>query len=559
MDDPAKRNHFPARGAIGFAGVLQFAVAKCTHNVRANWSVALLLVLLLVVCRISWAAEGLDKIRAAGKLVWGGDQEGGAPFVYPADDDPQRVEGLEVDLANLIAQHLGVRAEFFQGPWDKLPEFLTRGDIDLVLDGYEWTAIRGQRYASTIPYYIYDLQLLARADDPTLRDWGDLQILNGRKRRIAVLSASAAQDYLAAHFPDTVDVIAFDGSTDAMRAAELGTDGIDANLQDRPIWIYYAKGFPRLKPAGPPVGQGYYVGLVRHQETDLVREINAAILKSSQDGRLQKILEKYNLWNATQASRALTTDTEGRFVGASVPIPLGDDAQVSAETGEPTLYQAEHGWGVVRRRGGIIVKAAGMTAVLACISMPLAILAGLCLALVRLYGPRFAGVIATAWVELVRGTPLVLQLYVIFFLLPEIGISIPAFWSSVLGLAINYSAYEAEIYRAGLQAVPIGQMEAAVALGMSRIMALRRVILPQATRVVIPPVTNDFIALFKDTAVCSVISVVELSKQYYMQARSTGAIVELGLLTAFLYLLMSYPLSLLAARLERRLGGERRT
>ena len=129
---------------------------------------------------------------------------------------------------------------------------------------------------------------------------------------------------------------------------------------------------------------------------------------------------------------------------------------------------------------------------------------------------------------------------------------------AVAGLAINYSAYEAEIYRAGLQAIPKGQMEAALSLGMTRNLALRRIIIPQATRIVIPPVTNDFIALFKDTAVCSVITVVELSKEYYIQARNTGAIVELGILTAVLYLGMSYPLSLLAGRLERQHGKESR-
>ncbi|MEZ6089719.1 MAG: amino acid ABC transporter permease/ATP-binding protein [Pirellulaceae bacterium] len=176
--------------------------------------------------------------------------------------------------------------------------------------------------------------------------------------------------------------------------------------------------------------------------------------------------------------------------------------------------------------------------------MPLAVIAGLMLALVRQYGPKVFAWFASIYIELVRGTPLVLQLYVIFFLLPEIGISIHAFWAAVMGLAINYSAYEAEIYRAGLQAIPRGQMEAALSLGMSRNLAVRRVIIPQATRLVIPPVTNDFIALFKDTAVCSVITVVEVSKEYYIQARSTGAIVELGILTAFLYLAMSYPLSL---------------
>ena len=104
--------------------------------------------------------------------------------------------------------------------------------------------------------------------------------------------------------------------------------------------------------------------------------------------------------------------------------------------------------------------------------MPLAIAAGLAIALGRLYGPKWLRPPLGFYVEVVRGTPLVLQLYVIFFLLPEIGISLPALVAAILGLAINYSAYEAEIYRAGLQAIPRGQMEAALSLGMSRRLAL---------------------------------------------------------------------------------------
>ena len=125
----------------------------------------------------------------------------------------------------------------------------------------------------------------------------------------------------------------------------------------------------------------------------------------------------------------------------------------------------------------------------------------------------------------------------------------------MLALAVNYSAYEAEIFRLGLQAIPRGQMEAALSLGMSRFLAVRRIILPQAVRLVIPATANDFIALFKDTAVCSVIAVEELSKQYSMGAKSTGLFLEMAALTSVLYLLMSYPLSLLSRWLERRLKG----
>jgi polar amino acid transport system substrate-binding protein len=185
--------------------------------------------------------------------------------------------------------------------------------------------------------------------------------------------------------------------------------------------------------------------------------------------------------------------------------------------------------------------------------MPLAIVLGLLVALGRLYGPAPLRWLLVGYVELLRGTPLLLQLWFLYFVLPEFGIQIRAVYAGILGLAINYSAYEAEIYRAGLQAVPRGQMEAALALGMTPFLALRRVVVPQAMRIVVPAVTNDFIALFKDTSVCSVISVVELTTQYGIQRNDTNATIELAALTALLYLLMSLPLSHLAARLEKRL------
>ena len=154
------------------------------------------------------------------------------------------------------------------------------------------------------------------------------------------------------------------------------------------------------------------------------------------------------------------------------------------------------------------------------------------------------------YVEVLRGTPLMLQLYVLFS-----PAGAPPWIAGIRGLAINYSAYEAEIYRAGLQAIPVGQMEAALALGMSRTMALRRVIIPQAVRIVIPPVTNDFIALFKDTSVCSVITLVELTKQYSILANSTGGVIEFAMATAVLYMAMSVPLSWFSRWSERKLGG----
>jgi len=183
----------------------------------------------------------------------------------------------------------------------------------------------------------------------------------------------------------------------------------------------------------------------------------------------------------------------------------------------------------------------------------------------RMYGPWPVRALLTAYVEVLRGTPLLLQMYVWFFLIPNLvrqlggdelaqWFSAAPFYVGVFGLAINYSAAEAENYRAGLQAIPRGQMEAALALGMTPLTAIRRIVLPQAFRIVIPPVTNDFIALFKDTSICSMILITELTGLYYQYKFDRELVLQLALTIALIYLLISYPLSVLASRLERRLS-----
>ncbi len=513
---------------------------------HASWILPILLFTSALGSKTVSAEDDLDRIRQRGTLRWGADQEGGGPYVYPRSDHPNQVTGFEVEIADLLAHHFGVKAEFVQGQWDKLPDLMERGDIDIVLNGYEWTPSRSQRYGCSVPYYLYELQLMARRDSP----WQSIEDLAQPspegKWNVGVLGGTAAEDYLQKKFPDNVRVVSFDGPNDAMRGVELGVEGLHGTLQDLPVVGFSQRGFPGLKRIGPPVGIGYYVVLTHQSETRLLREINTAIRETLSDGQLRHVLEKYDLWNQTQAQRSLETDASGQFA----PPQTQSESTTPGET-----MDVVRGWSAIRQRAPLLLQAALLTVLLSVISMPLAVLIGLVLAIGRMHGPRPIARLCTVYVEVVRGTPLVLQLYVIFFVLPEIHISIHAFWAGVMGLAINYSAYESEIYRAGIQAIPKGQTEAALALGMSKWLTLRRIIIPQATRIVIPPITNDFIALFKDTAVCSVITVVELSKQYYIQARSTGAILELGVLTAILYLAMSYPLSLLAGRLERQLRG----
>jgi polar amino acid transport system substrate-binding protein len=188
--------------------------------------------------------------------------------------------------------------------------------------------------------------------------------------------------------------------------------------------------------------------------------------------------------------------------------------------------------------------------------MMLAIPLGMGLALARMFGGPVLRALAGAWVEVYRGTPVLLQLYVLYYGLAPV-LKLGALPAAILGLGMNYAAYEAEVYRSGIQAVPKDQMDAALALGMRLPLALRRIVLPQALRHALPNVANDFIALLKDSSLVSVITVVELTKQMTITAVDVRGWLVPGLCCAALYFAMSYPLGRLARRLERMLEGER--
>ncbi len=150
-----------------------------------------------------------------------------------------------------------------------------------------------------------------------------------------------------------------------------------------------------------------------------------------------------------------------------------------------------------------------------------------------------------------RGTPILLQLFVLYYGIAE-AIRLPAFVAALLGLALNYAAYESEIYRSALEAIPVGQLEAARTLGLSERQVLTLVRAPQAFRLALAPMTNDFVALLKDSSLVSVITVVELTKQTAIYATNVGSWVVPGVLCALMYLAFSLPLSRFARRLERR-------
>ena len=491
------------------------------------WSArcATTLLLLFAAFHISCFADTLDQIRKAGVLKWGADAEGGAPYAFPDPQKPEQMIGFEVEIADALANKLGVHAQMVQNQWDALVPALQRGNFDIVLNGLEITDEHRAQIAMSVPYYVYTQQIITRKDNDSLTNLASL-----KGKAVGTLAATVAQRLLQKD--GDVDVRVYPGQVEPFR--DLNNGRIDAVMLDLPIAVYYLTKEPNLKRSGEPFAPGYYGIGIRKEDQSLLLALNKAIVELQADGTLEKIYRKWGLWDKSQL-----------FISDYKPTRPADQK----------TFSSLRNW---RMYLPLLLKSAVVTIEISILGMVLAIVLGLALALTRLYAIAPLRWLAVAYIEVMRGTPLLIQLYLIYYGLPNLGIRLNAFVAAVIGLGLNYAAYEAENYRAGIQAIPRGQMEAAQSLGMGRWLALRCVIIPQAIRIVIPPVTNDFIALFKDSSLVSVITMVELTKEYGLLAMTTYDFIGLGLMTAAIYFLLSFPVSLLARRLERTLHYDRR-
>jgi polar amino acid transport system substrate-binding protein len=477
------------------------------------------LAILLFFARSALAERGLDRVHRSGVLRWGADVQGGEPYVHRDPADPSKLVGFEVEIADALAKRLGVRAEFVQNDWANLVPALERGDFDIVLNGLEVTPSRTERILFTRPYYVFSERLMARKGDARVRP--DLALLAGL--RVGTLTNSLAFDLLRGR----CEVVPYDGVEEPYQDLVFGR--LDAVLLDDVLATRYGAAKPELEVIGD-VGTGAYAIGVRKDEPDLATALDGALAACAHSGELRRILERASLWNERQEH-------------------LPEQVSVSPVKTE----QARLGIGQLL----LFVRGAGMTLLVSTLAMLVAVPFGIALALVRSYAHRIFGHLAGAYVEIYRGTPVLLQLYVLYFGLAPVA-RLGPITAAVLGLGMNYAAYEAETYRGAIQSVPKGQMEAAISLGMSFRLAMRRIVLPQAFRHALPNVTNDYIALLKDSSLVSVIAVVELTKQMTITAVDVRSWVMPGILCALLYFGMSYPLSRIARRLEKKLEGEQR-
>jgi polar amino acid transport system substrate-binding protein len=478
-------------------------------------------------------ASGPAWAQAAAELRFGGDAEGGAPFVEADPQDPARVQGFEVDIATLLARELGRTPRFVQVGFTSLDAATARGDFDIALSGIEDTPARRQRLAVTVPYYAFREVLTVRQSDAArFRTLADLS-----GHRVATLGATLAFDILQREAAERGTIV-ISYEDDVHPYGDLALGRVDAVLLDAVLAARGVRRNPGLVNAEPPVATGHYVGLLA-PGSPLLGRVNDVLRAAMADGRAEAIFRKWGMWN----------DDQPRLYAGVQAGESGETAEAGAAAADQAVGMSV--WQATIRYLPALLRAALVTLVLSCVSMGLAVGIGIVVASGRVYGAAPVRAALTAWVELVRGTPLLLQLFVLYFGLANV-VQLPAIVAAVLALGLNYSAYESEIYRGALDAVPAGQLDAARALGLSDWQALRLVRGPQALRLALAPMTNDFVALLKDSSLVSVVTVVELTKQTSIFAANIGSWLVPGLLCAAMYLVLSLPLARMARRLERR-------
>jgi polar amino acid transport system substrate-binding protein len=492
--------------------------------------------------RLAAAAVPLAALAFAARLVaqpaptlrWGADAEGGAPIVEADPADPSKVRGFDVDIAAEIAKGLGKRAVFVQVAFTSTDASVQRGDFDIGMGGIEETPARRALLATTIPYFEFREVLAVREKDRgRFRSLADL-----KGHRVATLGGTIAYEILLkAQAEQGILPVSYDD--DVHPYEDLARGRVDAVLLDHILAVRSVRRNKGLAIQQGSAAIGHYIGVLAKGNGKLRDSVDAILLARMRDGTFEAIFKRWGVWDDGQAA----------FV-KGISAPLAPEAK-----GEPPAPSAPAPvtplWTVALRYLPSLLSASLITIALSCLSMALAVTLGVFIASGRVYGNGLVRTLLTGYVELMRGTPVLLQLFVLYYGLSSV-VKLPAFVAALLGLGLNYAAYESEIYRGALEAVPKGQLEAARTLGLTERQILRYVRGPQAFRLALAPMTNDFVALLKDSSLVSVITVVELTKQTSIFAANVGSWAVPGLLCAALYLAMSVPLSRLAGRLEDR-------
>ncbi|CAN5776754.1 ABC transporter permease subunit [soil metagenome] len=486
-----------------------------THYLRrAALAVILLAAVLTAAACGAPNSDKADRIQSAGVLRVG--TEGVyAPFSY--HDQSGQLVGYDVDVAKAVGDKLGVKVEFVETPWDSMFAALEANRFDIVANQVTINDERKAKYDLSDPYAIGQGVIVTRADDNSITSLADL--------RGKVAAENPTSNWAELARANGARVESVDGFAQAIKLLNQGR--VDVVVNDSiAVYQYLAETGDKSVKIAAETDEKSEQGFAARKDSGLLPELNKALKDLSDDGTLPKISEKYLKANVSGA-----------------PAPAQADGAQPRST-----------WKLIADNLWPLAKAAiTVTIPLTIISFVLGLVIALGVALARLSSKAVVAGIARFYISLIRGTPLLVQLFIVFFALPEFGIRIDPFPAAVIAFSLNVGGYAAEIIRSSIQSIPKGQWEAAETIGFNYVGALRRIILPQATRVAVPPLSNTLISLVKDTSLASTILVTELFRTAQNVAAPTFEFFALYGTAAVYYWVICLVLSFGQSRVERRL------
>ena len=438
-----------------------------------------------------------------------------SPFSYH-DPATGQLVGYDVDVARAVADKLGVRVEFVETPWDSIFAALEANRFDVVANEVTINAERKQKYDLSAPYSVGEGVIVTRADDNSVKSLDDI------KGKVAGETATSNWAQVARDHGARVEVV--EGFTQAIKLLNQGR--VDLVINDSiAVYAYLAETGDTSVKIATTTGEKSEQGFAARKNSGLLPDLNKALDELRADGTLADISQKYLKANAS---------------------------------GGPAAGEAQHAprstWELILDSLGPLAKAAiSKTIPLTVISFVIGLVIALAVALARLSSNVILTNVARFYISIIRGTPLLVQLFIVFYALPELGVKIDPFPAAVIAFSLNVGGYAAEIIRSAIQSIPKGQWEAAETIGLDYVGALRRIILPQATRVAVPPLSNTLISLVKDTSLASTILVTELLRQAQIIAAPTFEFFALYGTAAVYYWVICLVLSFGQSRIERRL------
>ena len=466
----------------------------------------MLAALVLTACGSS-GSNGENPVKAAGVLRVG--TEGVySPFSYH-DPATGQLVGYDVDVARAVAEKLGLKVEFVETPWDAIFAALESDRFDVVANEVTINDERKQKYDLSEPYSVGEGVIVTRADDNSVKSLDDI------KGKVAGETATSNWAQVARDHGARVEAV--EGFTQAIKLLNQGR--VDVVINDSiAVYAYLAEtGDTSVKIAGT-TGEKSEQGFAARKNSGLLPDLNKALDELRSEGTLATISKKY-----------LKADASG-----------GPEAQST--------------WQLVLHSLGPLAKAAiTMTIPLTIISFVIGLVIALAVALARLSPNVILTNVARFYISIIRGTPLLVQLFIVFYALPELGVKIDPFPAAIIAFSLNVGGYAAEIIRSAIQSIPKGQWEAAETIGLNYVGALRRIILPQAARVAVPPLSNTLISLVKDTSLASTILVTELLRQAQIIAAPKFEFFALYGTAAVYYWVICLVLSFGQSRVENRL------